>query len=62
MDDFRLGEVHSVTSAGVRIIFDGTDQPTTKSYKRLSSASLSAGDRVAVIKASGTYIVLGKIV
>ena len=49
------------SSTGTTLIFDGTDTATTKRYKRVGSASLSAGSRVLVAKISGTYLILGRI-
>ena len=48
-------------STGTTLIFDGADTATTKRYKRVGSASLSAGNRVLVAKISGTYLILGQI-
>lgn len=50
------------SSAGATLIFDGQETFTTKRYKRLvNGATPAAGDRVLVLKMSGTYIILGKI-
>jgi len=62
--DVRLASVYSVDTenASVRLLLDGTDTPTQKSYKALSSAwPLAEDDRVIVLKMSGTYVVVGKI-
>lgn len=62
--DVRLASVYSVDTenASVRLLLDGTDTPTQKSYKALSSAwPLAKDDRVIVLKMSGTYVVVGKI-
>ena len=48
-------------STGTTLIFDGTNAATTKRYKRVGSASLTAGTRVLVAKISGTYLILGQI-
>ena len=56
-----LATVGAVTSSGVTLIFDGQTTATAKSYKRLSSYSPTAGDRVLVAKMSGSYVVLGAI-
>ena len=55
-----LATVGSSTSSGVTLIFDGAAAATTKRFKCIGSRP-SAGDRVAVLKQSGTYIVLGTI-
>lgn len=49
------------SSTGTTLIFDGADTATTKRYKRVGSASLTAGSRVLVAKISGTYLILGRI-
>ena len=62
--DVRLASVDTVDTenATVTLLLDGTDTPTRKSYKALSSAwPLAAADRVIVLKMSGTYVVVGKI-
>ena len=46
----------------LKIRLDGQDEAMSKLYKRLYGFSYSAGQRVLVIKLSGTYIVLGRIV
>lgn len=46
----------------VSLILDGMQTATQKAYKTLASAwPLEAGDRVVVMKQSGTYVVLGPI-
>lgn len=60
--DIGLATVASVTSSGVTIIQDGDAEASTKAYKTLTSYSGPvAGDRVVVLKHSGTCVVLGKI-
>jgi len=49
------------SSTGSTLIFDGTDTPSAKRYKRVGSATFSPGNRVLVAKISGTYLVLGRI-
>lgn len=49
------------STMGTTLIFDGTNTATTKRYKRVGAASLSAGTRVLVAKLSGTYLILGRI-
>ena len=55
-----LATVDSSTSSGVTLIFDGASEATTKRFKCVGTRP-SAGARVAVLKQSGTYIVLGTI-
>ena len=62
--EFFLATVASVDlAAGVTIIPDGDTAATTKKYKILTSGNslLAAGDRVVVMRHSGTCIILGKI-
>lgn len=54
-----VGEYDGVS--GSTLIFDGTDTPSTKRYKRATSFTLASGNRVLVAKISGTYVILGKI-
>jgi co-chaperonin GroES (HSP10) len=54
---FRMGTVVSG-----KIQFDGEDEPSQKTYKRLASYTFTNGDRVLLAKVSGTYVILGKIV
>ena len=42
---------------GVTLIFDGEKSESRKRYKVNASAIFKAGDRVRIIKDSGTYIV-----
>lgn len=60
--EFYLATVISYSSStGVKIRLDGQEEAMTKSYKRLYGTSYSAGQRVLVIKLSGTYIVIGRL-
>lgn len=58
-----LGTVNSWNiSTGVQITLDGEDAPMTKRYRQMLMARpLQVGARVAVMKLSGTYVVLGEI-
>jgi len=58
-----LGTVNAwSTSTGVKITLDGEEQAMTKRYKQMLMARpLKVGARVAVMKLSGTYVVLGEI-
>lgn len=57
-----MAVVASVESDGVHLYIAGSETATAKGYKRLSSASVAAGDLVLVCEISGTRVVLGKIV
>lgn len=59
---FDLATVYSVDSGGLRLILKNQSDPTQKKYKKLSSyESPQIGDRVVLMKMSGTYVVLGSI-
>lgn len=62
--EFFLGTVTAVSSAdGVQIRLDGQDESMSKYYKMLITGANwpSVGDRVVIMKHSGTYVVMGKI-
>lgn len=62
MNDFILATVKSVASSGITIQLDGDDTPLKKQYRWISTGtSLSVNDRVLVLKNSGTYIIIGKL-
>ena len=57
-----LATVAGVNSSGVLITLDGESEPMTKRYKQIKTGqTLSSGARVAVVKISGTFVVLGAI-
>ncbi len=59
---FDLATVYSVDSGGLRLILKNQSDPTQKKYKKLSSyESPQVGDRVVLMKMSGTYVVLGAL-
>lgn len=58
--ELYLATVGASDSSGVTLIFDGASAATTKRFKCVGSRP-GVGDRVAVMKQSGTYIVLGAI-
>lgn len=49
--------IGAILADGVTLIFDGTATASTKHYKVNRSAAFAAGDRVKIIRDSGTYIV-----
>ena len=62
MNDLLLGTVTDVSSAGVKILFDGHTAGTEKRYKQLvTGVALEVNDRIVVTKIAGSYVVLGKI-
>ena len=50
--------IGAVYSDGVSLLFDGADEATGKHYKVNRSASFAAGQRVYIVKDSGTYVVI----
>lgn len=57
-----LATVAGVNAEGVQITLDGESEPMTKRYKLLQTGQTpAAGARVAVLKISGTFVVLGAI-
>ena len=58
-----LGTVNNWTMAdGVEITLDGQSEAMAKKYKQLLvSRPLPIGARVAIMKLSGTYVVLGEV-
>lgn len=60
--ELLLGTVIGRYTDGIKIQLDGDDQPLDKLYKTmLTSHAMSTGDRVVVLKMSGTYIALGAL-
>lgn len=57
----QIATVGAVYADGVTLIFPGTTTATTKHYKKNRDISLSAGNKVVVVKISGTYVVLCRI-
>lgn len=55
--EFRLATISTVTSTGITLQFDGSAEGTDKEYKCNTSIRFSPGDRVKIIKESGSYIV-----
>jgi hypothetical protein len=60
---YRLGKIDPVYSTGrPAIVFDGEATASEKQYPYLSSYTPTANDRVLLLKVSGSYIVLGKVI
>ena len=53
----QLATVGAVYSDGISLIFDGDSEPTAKHYKCNTALTFSAGQRVKIVKISGTYVV-----
>ena len=62
-DGVRLGVVSEITEAGLYVIlFDGATVTSGKGYPAIQTGSPAAvGDRVACIRARGSYIVMGRL-
>lgn len=55
----QLATIYKVYSDGVELQFDGEESPRTgKHYKVNTSCSFSAGQRVYIVKISGSYLVV----
>lgn len=52
-----LATVGGVYDDGLSLIFDGQSEASQKHYKRNTALTFSAGQRVKIVKMSGTYIV-----
>lgn len=52
-----LATVGGVYDDGLSLIFDGQLEASQKHYKRNTALTFSAGQRVKIVKMSGTYIV-----
>lgn len=60
--EFYLGEVTSYTIGGVKVRLDGEESGMNKQYKMLKTGKpLVVGDRVVVMKMSGSYVILGAL-
>ena len=55
--DASFATIGTIYSDGVTLIFDGQTVESQKRYKVNASAYFSKGDRVRIIKDSGTYVV-----
>jgi hypothetical protein len=55
--EFNFATVGAVYADGLTLIFDGQTEPTEKHYKCNAFCRFSAGQRVRIIKDSGTYVV-----
>ena len=52
-----LATVNAVYDDGLSLIFDGQTEASQKHYKRNTAVTFAAGQRVKIVKMSGTYIV-----
>lgn len=59
---FLMATISDVGSDGFTLSINGGLSSLKKKYSRLQTGDqLSKGDRVLVVKISGTYVILGKI-
>lgn len=58
---FRMAIVSSSDANGVYLTFNGESAPREKGYKRLSSYTPNAGDKVICAILNDSYTVLGKV-
>lgn len=57
-----LGTAGASDSSGMEITLDGETEPMTKHYRQLlTGRTVPEGARIAVLKISGSYVVLGEI-
>ena len=60
--EFYLATVTAYASTGVKILLDGQSEAMTKRYKMLQvGRPVAIGERVIVMKMSGTYVVIGAV-
>lgn len=58
-----LGTISYVDDeAGLQLIIDGEDEPTTKKYSYISSYVPEADDRVIIEEIGGSYVIMGKLI
>lgn len=57
MQEFQFATVGAVYSDGISLIFDGESTATQKHYKCNTAVEFSAGQRVKILRTSGTWIV-----
>lgn len=62
MSDYLFGTIaNPYVNGSLKLILDGEDTPTTKTYTFLNDYSPLADDRVLILSVNGTYVVMGKI-
>ena len=60
--EFLLATIASTSNSGITLIFDGQTAASQKAYKNISNMDpYKVGDRVVVMKLSGTYVILGSL-
>lgn len=56
----KIAEVDNVK--GIKIIIDGENEPTKKTYTYLASYVPTVGDRVLIEDVGSSYVILGKVI
>lgn len=56
-----IAKIVEINQKGVKLLIDGEDNQTQKSYKYLSSYTPKVNDRVIAEKINGTYVVIGAL-
>lgn len=60
--EIYLGTVSASDSSGIQLTLDGETEPMTKRYRQiLTGTTIPVGARVAALKISGTFVVLGQL-
>ena len=57
VQDASFAKIAEIYDDGVTLLFDGMEEATQKRYQTNSFVVFKAGDRVRIIKDSGTYVV-----
>ena len=57
VQDASFAKIAAIYDDGVTLIFDGMEEATQKRYQTNSFVVFKVGDRVRIIKDSGTYVV-----
>lgn len=55
---YNIARIGAVYDDGVTLIFPGATSPSEKHYLTNAQATFYAGDKVYIVKISGTYIVV----
>ncbi len=62
VEPFRLGKIDSAYSSGLpKVVFDGDDVATDKTYSHNASYTPVANDRVLLARVGNTFVILCKI-
>lgn len=56
-----IAKIGGVYSDGLSLIFAGQTSASQKHYPRNKNVTFSAGDKVLIVRASGTYVVVCRL-